>query len=189
MKRFLILAMVVLALLAAGCTGSDEATTEDVETPVIEEGEQVAEEVVEEPILIPELEIMSVTATQTGLDITVKNVGNATAESVHCGIMVIGISNKISYDEYMGFDEIRETMIPAVVEGVTGTTFIHVTDYKYKETNNLTIEFKLESSDYLGDLEAGQSMTGETNVYSGNYNTEYWKIAWMEGDEANYVVY
>lgn len=193
MKKLLILILLVVALMTAGCSGTD-APAEEIEQLEVNETVQIvenetAEDVAEEPVGVPELKIMSVTATQTGLDIAVKNIGNETAKSVYCGVLAFRYNNRITFRENMTFDELHGIMIPSVLEGVTGETHFYETNYSYKDTPNLTIVSELVSIDYLGNVPEEEALKGETNFYSDSYVDEYWKIAWMEGDEENYVVY
>ncbi|WP_135611671.1 hypothetical protein [Methanococcoides sp. AM1] len=188
--------LILVSMTAIGCTdvAGDEPVNEAPGVEAVEDNQtmDVAEDFDDPEELDtgePELKIMSVTGTQNGMEITVKNVGNATAESVYCGILPFGYSNSITFSEYMTYEEMHEIMLPAVIEGVSGDAHVYETNYSYKDTPNLIIKYRLESIDYIGNIPEGEAMAGEMNAYEEPYDEEYWKIAWIEGDEENYVVY
>lgn len=139
---------------------------------------------------VPLLQIASVTPDDYGINIKVKNIGNAVAEDVYCGVIVFGASNKIAFPEYITAEKFRDIILPAIREGVTGNTYDYDTGYHYKDTPNLTISYRLIGINYVGEIEPGKAGSSDIDIVnSGTSRSEYLKVAWMAGDEEELVMY
>ena len=212
MKKIVVV-LLLIAIVTAGCaekssnsnentTVSNETTPADiVETSV--ETNTTSVNTVATPVEtnttletsdnienVPELQIVSVTAEDNGINIKVKNVGNASAENVYCGVLLYGGSNNIAMSEYMTLDILKEAVLQTVKGGVTGTTYDYDTGYQYKDTPNLTISSRMIGINFLGNIEPGQTSSSSIDIVDyGTSRSEYLKVAWMADDEENLVMY
>lgn len=192
MKKILVILMSIVALFGAGCMNQIEEPAQigEVAPENATEG-IVTNALIEEEVnttVGPLLEITSVTSDNNLLHIYVKNIGDEPATEVYCGIIAFGVSNKIAYAEYMTLEDYK-VMADAVQGGMTGQTYTYETDYKYKDTPNLTLIYKLAGVDYLGDIQPGEVKKGSTEIIYGTSNSEFLKIAWIRGEEENFSIY
>lgn len=199
--KFGIILLILAVMMATGCTESDSDMVEISEinsdtTSNVDKNETIVEseiESIDESVTegFPELEIITVNVFQDSymMDVVVKNTGNATAEDVYCGIILYGASNELAFSEYMTLKELKKIIAPSIKEGVTGYVHEYETDYRYKDTPNLTIEYKFASVGYLGDIPAEKTEIGHISIPSGTYRSTYLKVAWMDGLEDEFVIY
>ncbi|RSD34489.1 MAG: hypothetical protein CI953_821 [Methanohalophilus sp.] len=205
MKLKIIACLLILAVaIGAGCSGqqADTEPEEQVNDTITEQEEQNNEtevqvaspevnttsdsmEVVEGE---PELKITSVSSGDNGLIVDVRNVGNATAERVYSGVILFSVSNEKAYDEYVTAEDFK-VMSNALEEGVTGESFEYETNYSYKDTPNMTFYYKLSAIDDMGDIPAGEVAEGHPSIVYRSYKGEYLKVAWMDGQEEDFVIY
>lgn len=200
MKKIFILLLLVATLAVTGCTDEQnsptdvalEDTSSDSQNLTREQAwaQSVADgmEQEDEVKLGPLLEIVSVRGEYNKLEIKVRNVGDETAENVYVGTLSVYASNSISYD-YMQLDDYRRIMYKAVENGVNGQYYSYETDYKYKDTPNLTVSYRLDAIDYIGDIEPSKFGTGSVAYYTDSARDDLLKISWMEKQEDKFAIY
>lgn len=204
LKKLSLFLILVLVLSAAGCaeqtadeppqeTPSNE-TVETIEIPA--ENEEPANITADEVLKVPELQIVSIFLTGQGLDVKVKNIGNAVAYNVYFGTVSYGGSNSIAYSQYSQWiargspDAFRTPTVPALMGGMNGELYLYDTGYQFNG-NNLTIYTRLIGSNYIGDIEPGYTASTylQRSFDSVRYEKELLKVAWQAGDEENFVMY
>ena len=199
---FLIILIVFASAAISGCAeqtsenyisespsgNTSDIITSDIITPT--EQEELVNITASEVQKSPKLNIVSVTPEDYGINIKVKNVGNASAQDVYCGVLLYGASNKIAYSEYVTIDILRDAVVSAVRGGPTGNTYDYDTGYVYKDTPNLTISSRVIGVDFMGDMEPGQTCGSSIDIVDfGTGRSEFLKVAWVAGDEANLTIW
>jgi hypothetical protein len=194
MKKTIVLLVLIAVLAVTGCTEEQNySDAEDASGDSLSESpnltqEQAWAQAMTEAKLGPVLEIVSVRGEYNTLEIKVRNIGDETAKDVYAGTLSVYASNSISYN-YMQLDDYRRIMYKAVENGVNGQYYSYETDYKYKDTSNLTVSYRFDAIDYIGDIEPGKFETGSVAYHRDSARDDLLKISWMEGQEDNFAIY
>jgi len=195
MKYKIIAMLLILAVaIGAGCSGQQAEPEEEESannTTISEINGTVEVETGE-----PELKIMAVNIIDNNFEMTIKNKGNATAEDVYAGVVAYDIRpNFATYNSYQTTENWPYALFDFITQALqTGQTFTYDTGYKpestdpnIKTSSRLSFTGGLISQQYKPTIEPGETVTFTmSNVWGYD---EYMKVAWMDGQEDEFVLW
>lgn len=195
MKYKIIAVLLILAVaIGAGCSGQQAEPGEQEAQPKDTEAQETTE-VEDTPTGEPELEIMAVNIIDNNFEMTIKNKGNATAEDVYAGVVAYDIRpNFATYYSYQATENWPYALLDFITQALqTGQTFTYDTGYKPEstdpniQTSRLSLTGGLISQQYKPTIEPGETVTFTmSNVWGYD---EYMKVAWMDGQEDEFVLW
>jgi hypothetical protein len=196
MKYKIIAVLLILAVaIGAGCSGQQAEPGEQEAQPKDTEAQETTE-VEDTPTGEPELEIMAVNIIDNNFEMTIKNKGNATAEDVYAGVVAYDIRpNFATYYSYQATENWPYALLDFITQALqTGRTFTYDTGYKpdsgdskIKTSTTLTFSGGLVSQQYKPEIEPGETVVITMSDVWG-YD-EYMKVAWMDGQEDEFVIW
>jgi hypothetical protein len=198
MKYKIIACLLILAVaIGAGCSGqqADTEPEEQVNDTNETEAQEADPEVEDTPTGEPELEIMAVNLIDNNFEMTIKNKGNATTEDVYAGVVAYDVRpNFATYNSYQTTENWPYALFDFITQALqTGQTFTYDTGYKPEstdpniQTSRLSLTGGLISQQYKPTIEPGETVTFTmSNVWGYD---EYMKVAWMDGQEDEFVLW